>query len=140
MELKASGLGLVRFDKRQRTVTVECWPYLADVTKRGTQFPGWPLVVKQLDNYGRATVAHLPTLKFSGVKNPVVQLFEDNTGELVYALRVHGQEFQPHVFVPGNYTVKAGDPDTGQWTELKNLAASAGNRATLTVKVAAAAR
>src|SRR5262249_21320721 len=30
---KASGLGVVRFDKRNRTITFECWPYLADVTK-----------------------------------------------------------------------------------------------------------
>ena len=70
MELKASGLGLVRFDKRQRTTVIECWPYLADVTKKGTQFPGWPAIVRQLDNYGRATVAHLPKLKFTGVKKP----------------------------------------------------------------------
>jgi hypothetical protein len=43
MDDKSAGLGLVRFDKKNRRVTVECWPYLADVTKRGTQMPGWPM-------------------------------------------------------------------------------------------------
>jgi hypothetical protein len=132
---KASGLGLVRFHKRQRTITVECWPFLADVTRRGTQFPGWPVTLHQLDNYGRAPVAHLPRLKFTGVKHPVVQVFEESTGELVYALRLNGQEFQPHVFAPGTYTVKAGEPEANRWVETRNLAATPGNSATLTIKL-----
>ena len=28
-----------------RTVTVECWPFLADPVRPGTQFPGWPVTV-----------------------------------------------------------------------------------------------
>jgi hypothetical protein len=43
---KASGLGIVRLDKDKRTVTFECWPFGADVSKPGTQFPGWPVTVK----------------------------------------------------------------------------------------------
>jgi alkaline phosphatase D len=43
MDDKAAGLGLVRFDKANRRVIVECWPYLADVSKPGTQMPGWPM-------------------------------------------------------------------------------------------------
>jgi alkaline phosphatase D len=42
---KASGLGIVRFDKKNRRVVVECWPYLADVTKPDTQMPGWPVTI-----------------------------------------------------------------------------------------------
>lgn len=40
MQQKASGLGLVRFDKTQRKITFECWPFLADPAEAGTQFPG----------------------------------------------------------------------------------------------------
>lgn len=43
---KASGLGLVRFNKKQRTVTFECWPFLADVTQPKAQFPGWPVKIE----------------------------------------------------------------------------------------------
>ena len=49
---KASGLGLVRFDKKNLRVVVECWPYLADVTKPGTQMPGWPVMIDIADVYG----------------------------------------------------------------------------------------
>jgi hypothetical protein len=42
---KASGLGVVRFDKKHRRITIECWPYLADVTAEGTQMPGWPVTI-----------------------------------------------------------------------------------------------
>lgn len=53
LEDKASGLGLVRFDKKNRRVIVECWPFLADVTKPGTQMPGWPVTIDLEKVYGR---------------------------------------------------------------------------------------
>ena len=37
MHDKASGLALVRFDKRQGKITLECWPFLVDVTQPETQ-------------------------------------------------------------------------------------------------------
>jgi hypothetical protein len=46
MHDKASGIGLVRFDKRRRTVTFECWPFLADPLQPNTQFPGWPVTIQ----------------------------------------------------------------------------------------------
>ncbi|MEW6304945.1 MAG: alkaline phosphatase D family protein [Verrucomicrobiota bacterium] len=131
---KASGLGVVRFDKPNRRVTIECWPYLADPTHPGTQFPGWPVVVNTLDNYARKPAAHLPTLKISGAKNPVVHIF-DNKGELVYALRLASGSFQPHVFAAGRYTVRVSEPDTGKAKEIKSVEASAGNKAILEVRV-----
>jgi phosphodiesterase/alkaline phosphatase D-like protein len=43
---KASGLGIVRFDKTARQITIECWPYLVDPTAPGVkQFAGWPVTV-----------------------------------------------------------------------------------------------
>ncbi len=89
---KAAGLGIVRFDKRSGTIKVECWPFLADVTRPGTQFPGWPVTVHMLDNYARRPVAWLPLLEFQGVDHPVVQVIEDRSGEVVYTLRIAGRE------------------------------------------------
>jgi hypothetical protein len=39
------------------------------------------------------------------------QVFEETSGELVYALRIHGTRFRPPVFKEGTYTIKveAGD-------------------------------
>jgi hypothetical protein len=121
---KTSGLGVVRFKKSARTITFECWAYSADVTKPGTQMETWPVTVSQFDNYGRKPAAYLPTLKISGVKDPVVQVFEEKTGELVYAYRLRGSTARPFVFALGNYTVKAGDPDANRWKTVTGVAAA----------------
>ena len=134
VDAKASGLGVVGFDKPNRKIKIECWPYLADPTKPGTEMPGWPVVVSQLDNYGRQTTAHLPKLAIVGVKNPVVQVIDEQSQEVVYALRIAGQAFQPHVFAPGKYTVKVSEPESGKAKTLTGLQALAGNTATLEVK------
>ncbi|MEY2878235.1 MAG: hypothetical protein RLZZ15_615, partial [Verrucomicrobiota bacterium] len=77
---KTSGLGVVRFHKPRRTITFECWAYSADVAQPGTQMDTWPVTVAQLDNYARPPEAFLPTLKISGAKNPVVQIYEEKSG------------------------------------------------------------
>ncbi|HVX59610.1 MAG TPA: alkaline phosphatase D family protein, partial [Pirellulales bacterium] len=107
---KVSGLGLVRFDKRRRTVTVECWPFLADPTQPGTQFPGWPATFDVLANYGRKAVAQLPRLEVRGISSPLLEVVDESNGELVYTLRMSGATWQPHVFAPGSYTVKISEP------------------------------
>jgi hypothetical protein len=135
MHDKASGLGLVRFDKKNRRISIECWPYLADPTKPGTQFPGWPVQFDMLENYARKPVAQLPTLKISGAKNPVVQVIEERTGELIYALRLNKDNWQPHVFAPGKYTVKVSEPETGREKELKGLEATANNKQSVEIRV-----
>jgi len=132
---KVSGLGLVRFDKRRRTVTVECWPFLADVSEPGTQFAGWPRSFDVLANYGRKAVARLPRLEVRGVDNPVVEVIDDATGELVYALRIAGQTWQPHVFAAGKYTLQISDPDSGKSKQLSGVMATPGNETSLEVSV-----
>jgi hypothetical protein len=132
---RSSGLGLVRFDKPRRKITFECWPLLADVTQPGTQFPGWPVVVDQLDCYARTPAAHLPALEIGGVEQPVVQVIEEATGEVVYTLRIAGRSFRPHVFAPGRYTVVISEPETGKLRELRGLVAGAGNESTLQISV-----
>ena len=43
---KGGGYGLIRFDKKERTATFECWPRYVDVTKSDAQqFEGWPITV-----------------------------------------------------------------------------------------------
>jgi hypothetical protein len=132
---RTSGLGLVRFDKQRRTITFECWPLLADVARPEAQFPGWPVVVDQLDSYARTPTAHLPTLAIGGVDRPVVQVIEDASGEVVYTLRIAGRSFQPRVFAAGRYTVVISEPETGKLRELRGLVARTGNDSTLQVNV-----
>ncbi len=110
---RAAGHGIVRFNKKTRKITVECWRRGCDVNQpEGAQFTGWPIVVDQMDNYGRLATAYLPTLKIEGQNNPVVQVIDEQSGEIVYTLRVNGATFRPRVFAEGSYTIKVGEGDT----------------------------
>ena len=102
---RAAGFGLVYFNKKSRKITMECWPRNVDITK-DKPYPGWPITIDQTDNYARNAVAHLPTLKISGAKNPVVKVINETNGEWIYALRINGDTFQPKVFKKGTYTVE----------------------------------
>ncbi|WP_202921733.1 hypothetical protein [Anatilimnocola aggregata] len=106
---RSDGYGIVRFDKQKRQVTFECWPRFADA-KEGdqAQFAGWPITIAAADNDGRKPVAWLPKLVFEKMQDPVVQVIEDKTGEVLYTLRVPGESYQPPVFAAGEYTVKVG--------------------------------
>lgn len=132
VEDKASGLGLVRFDKRRRKIIVECWPYQADVMQKGTQMPGWPLEFDVTDNYAKKPFGHLPELKINGTNQPLIEVF-DAAGELVYGLRLNTASFRPHVFAAGKYRVRVSDPDTGKSKEVRDLEPGAQRTVNVTV-------
>lgn len=118
---RADGYGLVRFHKKTRRITVECWPRFPDDAGVYRQFPGWPIQVACEDNDGRKPVAWLPELVFEGVKNPVVQVVAEATGEVLYTRRIMGDRFQPPVFSQGTFTIKVGraKPDEQTLTSVK---------------------
>ncbi len=134
---RATGYSIVRFDKDRRTITIECWPRYADLTdpKTGGQYPGWPITVKQSDNYARNAAAYLPTIKVSGITDAVVQVIDESNSEIVYTLRIKGTSFRPKVFKAGSYTVKVGEPGTKNMKTLKNIHSSQG-KAFRTLEVA----
>ncbi|MES2467942.1 MAG: metallophosphoesterase family protein [Verrucomicrobiota bacterium] len=106
---RGDGYGIVRFNKKARTFTFECWPRFADARQGdGAQFPGWPVTVKMDDNDGRKPVAWLPELIIEGAPDAVVQVVAEATGGILYTLRTPGPRWQPPVFAPGRYTVKTG--------------------------------
>ncbi|MFQ5507147.1 MAG: twin-arginine translocation pathway signal protein, partial [Planctomycetota bacterium] len=122
---RAPGYGIVRFDRKTREILVECWPRGVDPGQPGArQYPGWPITVRQLDNYGRKRVAWLPELRVEGMQDPVVQVLAQQGGELVYALRIQGKRFKPFVFREGSYTLRIGEPGTERWRTLRNLRAT----------------
>ncbi len=129
---KACGLSLVRFDKDALAVTIECWPLLVDPTAANTQFPGWPVVIEPIADSTRRAKGWLPTLKIKGVSNPLVQVF-DEENELVYNLRLAGDEFRPHVFTAGRYRVRVADPESDREKLLPDLVASAEDSASIEV-------
>lgn len=58
------GFGLVRFDKKERTVTFECWDRFTDVSKADAeQMPGWPRTIRQVGSKGKAPVWEMVPLE-----------------------------------------------------------------------------
>jgi hypothetical protein len=106
---RADGYGIVRFNKQTRHITFECWPRFANAKQgQSEQFPGWPITVKMDANDGRNIAGWLPELQFEGAKNPVVQVIEEATEEILYTVRAQGGRFHPRVYSNGKYTVKLG--------------------------------
>ncbi len=120
---KASGYGIVRMNKDERTITMECWRLLVDVAhpKEDDQFPGWPKTISMYDNYGREAEAYLPTIKVSGLTDPVVQVINESTNEIVYTVRINGKTFQPKVFADGQYTLIISEPEKGVTKTFKGI-------------------
>ena len=120
---KMPGYGIVRFNKPDRTITIECWPRYANPDDPGTggQYDGWPKTINIEDNYGRKAAAWLPTLRFSGMENPVVQIIDESDNEIVYTLRIKGTEYRPKVFRAGSYTVRVGEPGTERIKMLEHV-------------------
>ncbi len=121
---KASGYGIVRFNREKQTITMECYKLLVDVSKpkKMNQFPGWPMTISMLDNYGRKAVAYLPKVVVKGMKNPVVQVINEKTKEIEYTLRIRGTSFRPKVFQKdATYTIKAGEQGTKKMRTMKGI-------------------
>jgi hypothetical protein len=75
----------------------------------GRQYPGWPHTITQFDNYARKPVAWLPTIRVQPQSDPVLQVIEEANREIVYTVRINGNEFRPKVFAEGSYTVRVGE-------------------------------
>ncbi|MHC4122440.1 MAG: alkaline phosphatase D family protein [Planctomycetota bacterium] len=133
---KAPGYGIAAFNKKQRTITFACWPrYMDPADKNAKPYYGWPVTCHMEDNYGRKIYGYLPTIKVNGMTDPVVQVIDESSNEIVYTLRIKGSSFKPKVFKKGQYTVKVGEPGTPKTATVKSLSPIKTDE-TLSVKVA----
>ncbi len=109
------GYGIVRFNKTDRKVKVECWPYNAEPGNDAFQFAGWPVTLEGDALDGRTPVAWLPELEISAPENPVVQVIRVETGEVVSTRRITPGTYSPGVFDRnGSYRVRVGLPGSGK--------------------------
>ncbi|HBV63441.1 MAG TPA: hypothetical protein DEF45_10510, partial [Rhodopirellula sp.] len=106
---RADGHGIVRFNKKDQTITFECWSRFTNVDDGDkAQFPGWPVTIRASQNDGRVVKGYLPELQFSDAKSPVVKVIRERDGEVLYSVRVQGDRFRPAIYESGKYTVKVG--------------------------------
>ncbi|WP_404309054.1 hypothetical protein [Neorhodopirellula lusitana] len=108
LNTRAAGFGIVRFNTKTREIEMECWPRNVDVTDPAAkQYPGWPRTISQFDNYNPPSWGKLGQLTFD-VENPVVQLIDADTNEVLYTVRAKGKTFTPGAPEGKTFVVKAG--------------------------------
>lgn len=99
---RVPGYGIIRFDRPGRSITAEAWPRWIDpAAADAAQYAGWPVTISQEDNYGRARAGYLPMLESDEAREPVVQVIHEESGEVLYTLRVPSGNFRPWVFDAG---------------------------------------
>lgn len=116
----AAGYSTIIFNRSTREIEVSAWPYNAD-TEKDKPYPFWPVMINQTDNYGRKAAGWLPEVRVEGLKDPVIRVIREYTGEVIYTLRIAGSSFQPKVFEMGNYRIEIGEPDNNIWKKVEKV-------------------
>lgn len=117
----ATGYGIIKFNKKERTITIECWPrWVHPQLASQKQFSGWPITISQFDNNSKDIKGYLPTLKITGADKPLVKV-RDTNNSLIYAIRINQRTFRPFVFEDGTYNIEVSNPDTNAVKLLENI-------------------
>jgi hypothetical protein len=125
---KSSGIGLVRFHKREGRVGVDCWPLLADPRRPGTQFPGWPVELREAEFAFAGPGPRLPDLVVEGIERPVLEIQAPGQAEPLLILRARTVTTPgPRVPAAGPYRIRIRDAETGRTLaeEIEAVAAEA---------------
>jgi hypothetical protein len=119
---RATGYGIVRFNKNTRKIKIECWPRGADLSAGDKeQYLGWPIEIDQLDNYAKQAVIYLPEIQVSGIAKPVIHIYLERDNSHIYSLRTKSNTFLPKVFEKGSYTIIVEDPQQNKKITQKNI-------------------
>ena len=137
---RATGFGIIRFEKSSRNILIECWPRQTDPgAEDHAQYDGWPVIINQMENAYQTAEFRLPNIQISGLIDPVVKVFDAKTSKMVYTVRINGREFTPLVPGPGAYDVVVGEPDLKMWKKTEPLIATpnglSGNEITINFPV-----
>ena len=103
------GHGIVHFDKPTRRITFEYWPRTSTPDSLVTQTPDWPISFYMEENDGRRPTGYIkvPALS-SGITNPVLQVIDEKTAEILYTQRFPRGTAKLPVYGKGPYTIRAG--------------------------------
>ncbi len=108
LNTRSSGFGIVRLNTGKRTIKMECWPRNVDITDPKTsQYPGWPKTISQFDNYNPTSWGKAGEIAFN-VADPVVEVTDELSKEVLYTVRIKGKTFRPHLPKGMTFTLKAG--------------------------------
>ena len=99
---KAPGYSIINFQIGERKMELAAWPRWASPAQAlaNTPYEGWPITIKQEDNYSRQRAGYLEALSVDGTE--VLKVYEAETDEFIYAIRPIAGSFKPFVFKTGN--------------------------------------
>ncbi len=125
---RGTGYGIITFDKSSRTMKIECWPRNVDpISNPSAQYDGWPIEISQEENYGRRALGYLPEIKVEGAKMPLLQIYNEKSGELEYAIRLKSGSYKPKVFSNDSFMINLTDSSSGKKISMGQLKISEGN-------------
>jgi phosphodiesterase/alkaline phosphatase D-like protein len=108
---RAPGYGIVRFEKAGRKIHMANWARWVDPSQSGAKpYPGWPITISQTDNGLPMKGLSLGAIQ-ADIDNPVVQVTDEGSGEILYTWRIEGRSFDLVVFKPGTYSVRLFDTE-----------------------------
>ena len=121
---RATGYGIVTFDKEQQSMKIECWPrYVDPVENPEGQYADWPLTVTVDEGYGRKALGYLPEINVPNANLPLLTVINETTGELEYKRRIPASGFRPKVFSDDSFTLIVEDHITGVLIEKNGVKA-----------------
>ena len=106
---RASGYGIIRFNKSSRQITYECWERNIDMfAPNAKPYNGWPVTFNQTDNFLITDGFELPELILNKA-NQVVTVKNQYTKEVISSIRIKGYTYKPKVMQSNMYTVEVGE-------------------------------
>ncbi len=102
---RATGYGIVKFERKSRRIVIENWPRDAD-PETDPQYEGWPITINQKDNFFPNNGAYLPQILYQGDGEPLIQAFTTQ-GELVWSIRIFESSTALKVPHQGKYVIRA---------------------------------
>ncbi|MFD1315178.1 hypothetical protein [Namhaeicola litoreus] len=131
LSTRAAGFGVVRYNKPNRKITFEAWPRNVDIhDPNAKQYPGWPITIKQEDNYIINDGYELPKLQISK-DDQVVTVADQYTGNVVSSIRINGNQYQPKVLNKGEYKIIIGEGDSKK--SIEHIGAQKRNKKIITI-------
>jgi alkaline phosphatase D len=110
LRFRVTGYTILTCNRETRRTTVAAWPRWVDPSAAGAKpYEGWPVVIEQLENGLCGAQWELQPIETT-FRDAVVQV-QKADGDVVYTLRINGQNFTPVVRQPGSYRLIAYDPD-----------------------------
>lgn len=133
LSTRAAGYGIIKYHKKNRTITFECWARNIDITNpKSKQYKGWPITINQIDNYTIKNGYELPELHISK-PNQVVSVRNQKTKELISSIRINGNNYQPKTIDKGTFIIEIGEGNEKKI--IQNIIAKKRNKSTKTIEL-----